>query len=398
MKIKTKLRILIAVYAFLPISLFFLAGIKAEIFRQAFFQEMLVMSSAVAILLVLFGHMGGSGWLFGRQLGDIIRFCTQIRKGRYTPVQLPNESADPEAENEFVTVMRHMNWMANQIRIRQVESKNAIKALEVSEQELREARDALWGEMALAKKIQTALLTAPKNSNGFEVAASLLPADEVGGDYYDIIPSKDSLWLVIGDVSGHGIPAGLIMMMAQTAVHTALKGNVQIDPMRMLCIVNHTLTHNIKRLGESKYMTMTILRIEPDGRFSFAGLHQDILLFRAASEQIETVETEGIWLGVADDITDLQSMGHGRLEPGDALMLYTDGITEARDDQGRMFGEKPLTEALKQNGHANAECICQSVMKQMTSYALSDDMTLVVMKRKAERPITQNVTLENEIT
>src|SRR5262249_39256965 len=105
--------------------------------------------------------------------------------------------------------------------------------------ELKKARDALWSEMELAKRIQTALLPKRQNTRGFNIAVSMHPAQEVGGDYYDIIETEaGSRWIAIGDVAGHGVDSGLIMMMAQTSIMTVIKGNPQVKPAEVLKTVN----------------------------------------------------------------------------------------------------------------------------------------------------------------
>ncbi|MCP4610029.1 MAG: response regulator, partial [Planctomycetes bacterium] len=112
---------------------------------------------------------------------------------------------------------------------RNLEQKVQIRTEEINEQkeeisaqrdQIIKARDAIWGEMELAKKIQTVLLPEEPKISGYEIAAHMEPADEVGGDYYDVINFEGKDWLVIGDVSGHGVPSGLVMMMVQTAIHT----------------------------------------------------------------------------------------------------------------------------------------------------------------------------------
>ena len=180
-----------------------------------------------------------------------------------------------------------MNWMANQIRVREERLKETITSLDTSRKELKaanvrieKAMNALWGEMKLARKIQTALVPSHPGLSGFEIAASLRQADEVGGDYYDVLSANGQNWVVIGDVSATVFRPGLIMMMAQTAIHTALEETPDISPTQLLALVNKTLTRNISRFGESKYMTITALNGKTDGTFTFAGLHQDILIYR----------------------------------------------------------------------------------------------------------------------
>ncbi len=126
--------------------------------------------------------------------------------------------------------------------------------------ELSKALAALWGEMKLARKIQEALVPPLPQILDCEVAASMKATEEVGGDYYDVIHTPDAEWILIGDVSGHGVPAGLIMMMCQTAVRTVLESEPSIMPDRLLTRVNSVLTTNIRQLGEDKYMTISALR------------------------------------------------------------------------------------------------------------------------------------------
>lgn len=294
---------------------------------------------------------------------------------------------DPADENEIISLMRDMNWMANQIRIREDQLKRAVADLERSNAQLARAnarieaaRKALWGEMALAKKIQTALLPSRPGLPGFEIAASLAPTDMVGGDYYDVIAGEGCHWLIIGDVSGHGVPAGLIMMMAQTAVHTVLDQSPTISPKRLLSLINRTLTQNIKQLRESKYMTMTAVKLNPDGRFSFAGLHQDILIYRARTREVEAMETHGAWLGLMADIAEVQPEDSGWLDPGDCLLLFTDGLTEARDENGRMFGDEQLAAILASHGDKSADQIHAALAQKLEPYRKSDDLTVLIAR------------------
>jgi len=248
-------------------------------------------------------------------------------------------------------------------------------------EELRAARDALWGEMALAKKIQTVLLPNDPKMHGYDISASLTPADEVGGDYYDVITVNGKDWLVIGDVSGHGVPAGLIMMMVQTAIHTVLSKNPNMPTFELLAIVNAAITENIKRLGESKYMTMTVFAAIDNGEFSFAGLHQDILIYRSASKTVETIETSGMWIGIEDDITTMLPEEKFKLECGDVLVLYTDGVTEAIGQNSDMYGDENLVSSIKKFGNLSAEEIHGAIINELKDYIKLDDLTVMVIKR-----------------
>ncbi|MBU0992664.1 MAG: SpoIIE family protein phosphatase, partial [Proteobacteria bacterium] len=216
--------------------------------------------------------------------------------------------------------------------------------------ELSEARDALWGEMELAKRIQTTLLPEHPAIEGFEIAAYMKPDDEVGGDYYDVIHVAGKDWIVIGDVSGHGVPAGLIMMMVQTSIHTALEKYPDMSPVELLTIVNAVISRNIKKLKEDKYMTITVLAYAVNGQFDFAGAHQDILIYRSSSGGVESIETHGVWIGMTDDIKNMLQVDQVKLNKRDVMLLYTDGIPEARDSSGNMFSEEKLADLFQKLG------------------------------------------------
>ena len=245
---------------------------------------------------------------------------------------------------------------------------------------LDEAMRELWGEMELATKIQTALVPKRVTLPGCDVAATMRTADSVGGDYYDVLRVRDCDWVLIGDASGHGVPAGLVMMMCQTAVHTALHEDPEIQPDRLLSVVNRTLTENIRLLGEDKYMTMQALCRRPDGRFSFSGMHQDIFIYRAASERIETIQPTGCFLGIQDEIADLLDVRSFELQPGDALLLYTDGITEARRD-GKLLDNEGLRSVFESLAVQPAQQILDGILAHLSGYDVTDDVAAIVVKQ-----------------
>lgn len=236
-------------------------------------------------------------------------------------------------------------------------------------------------EMKLARHIQTILLPREPKLLGFEVSVSLDPVEEVGGDYYDIITIGDYKWLVIGDVSGHGISAGLIMMMVQTSIHTVLINNPSVDPSHLLSIINEIIFQNIERMEESKHMTITVLAVEKDGNFAFSGLHEDILIHRDATGEVEEVETSGMWIGLEPDISDILTTDHLRLSSGDCMVLYTDGITEAIGRDNELYGSKKMIEIIKENGTKSAHEIHQAIITSLNNWEKDDDVTLLVIKK-----------------
>jgi sigma-B regulation protein RsbU (phosphoserine phosphatase) len=245
------------------------------------------------------------------------------------------------------------------------------------------ARDALWGEMELAKRIQTALLPKVERVPGYRVAARMLPAAEVGGDYYDILQTAaGETWLAIGDVSGHGVASGLIMMMTQTSIFSTVDRTTGYTPSRVLELVNSVVKQNISRLNTDRYMSLCVARLD-GSKMTFAGKHQDILIWRNASRGVETVPTTGTWLGIVDDLAGKLSDRTVEIAEGDAVLFFSDGITEAMNAEGEMFGQDRLASILQRHGHLEAEQIVLAVLAEVEAFQAqpADDITLLVLKR-----------------
>jgi serine phosphatase RsbU (regulator of sigma subunit) len=252
--------------------------------------------------------------------------------------------------------------------------------------QLKSARDALRSEMDLAKKIQTALLPDVRRIGDYEVAATMLPADEVGGDYYDlIVTAAGERWVAIGDVSGHGVESGLIMMMTQTSIFTTINRTAGYKPSTVLNTVNSVIKQNITRLGTDRYMTISIARLEHD-RLTCAGKHQDILVHRRRKGITEFVPTRGTWLGILDDIGDHLVDTTIPIEEGDVVLLFTDGLTEATSAAGVMFGERNLERALTKHAHLGCAEIIANILVEVRQHMAEqkDDITLVALKRTDE--------------
>jgi sigma-B regulation protein RsbU (phosphoserine phosphatase) len=256
--------------------------------------------------------------------------------------------------------------------------------------ELRQAMDALWGEMRLARKIQEALVPAAPAGLNCEIAASMRPSAEVGGDYYDVLQCNGRDWILIGDVSGHGVPAGLIMMMCHTAVRTVLQQNPEILPDKLLAAVNTVLTENIRQLGEDKYMTISAFRRDADGTVLFAGAHQDIHIYRADTDSVETLETEGIWLGIKHQIDEALVTRRFSLRPGDLFLLYTDGITEAKRD-GALFDTSGVNEVLKRARGKTADEVLAELFAELNDFKINDDASVLIVKQLDSEPMAEQV-------
>ncbi len=284
----------------------------------------------------------------------------------------------------------NLEWKVEQ---RTEELNSAMEELTATNDQLKEARDELWGEMELTKKIQSSLLPGRPLIAGYDVAVHIAPAAQVGGDYYDVINCPGLDWVVIGDVSGHGVPAGLVMMMAQTAIRTLLRNNPDVEPHRLIEAMNGVLHENIKKIAEDKYMTLTVIAVHHDGTLRFSGLHEDILIYNAATGRVSANETDGVWIGMYGDIGGQVRSDTLALEPGDVMLLHTDGVVQAwhresvrgqRTPEIDMFGQKRLISLLERNGDQSPNIILNEIIRDLEGFRRDDDATVVVVKRSRE--------------
>jgi serine phosphatase RsbU (regulator of sigma subunit) len=243
-------------------------------------------------------------------------------------------------------------------------------------------KQKLRHELAAAAEIQRALVPAEPELFGAEVCAYMAPAEQIGGDYYDVVRAGGREWFVMADVCGHGLAAGQIMIMCQTALHAVLRGQPDVDPATALAQVNQLLKANLARFRSSTYVAATLFRYTPDGTLEYAGLHEDVLVYRQASASVEVHPTSGTWLGIVDELAPLLQVERLELAPGDVLLLYTDGLIDARAPQGgRSWGRDALEELLAASGTLPLSTIRARILAAVESYRRSDDVTLLLLRR-----------------
>ncbi|HEY7374177.1 MAG TPA: SpoIIE family protein phosphatase [Polyangia bacterium] len=267
----------------------------------------------------------------------------------------------------------------------------ALKATALQEQLVSEAtkreraeRSRLEHEIELAARIQTSILPRERRVSGLALSAAMIPATEVGGDYFDILPFTGGCWLGIGDVAGHGLHAGLVMMMIQSIVSAITHDRPAASPAEVWTAVNAVLCDNVRaRLERDEHATLTLIRYEEDGRCVYAGAHEDILIHRARSRQCERLHTQGVWAGMASDLPAGTTVDTElRLEPGDTVLLHTDGITEARNAAREMFGLERLCRALERAAIRDVDGVRDQILREVRAFtsAQADDMTVVVLR------------------
>jgi DNA-binding LacI/PurR family transcriptional regulator/serine phosphatase RsbU (regulator of sigma subunit) len=267
----------------------------------------------------------------------------------------------------------------------------AVRRLELLDRLLAEAkhreeaeRRRIEGELAIATRIQTSVLPRNFAASGLQIAAVMAPASEVGGDYYDVIPMPDGCWLGIGDVAGHGLGTGLVMLMLQSVISGLVHTLPKAAPRDVVCAANTVLFENIRdRMQQDEHVTMTLLRYEASGRLTFAGAHEDILIHRTSEGRSEWVATPGTWLGATRDIEAATQDNTCELRPGDVLVLYSDGVTEARNRQGELFGADRLAACLAKVAKEPLEKIRDAILAEVHAWMpkQEDDLTLLIARR-----------------
>lgn len=265
--------------------------------------------------------------------------------------------------------------------------------LEVISKKLKEG-SRMSSELNIASEIQQKIL--PKESPivpGLEVVTKTRPAVEIGGDSFDYIAGKDCTYFYVGDVTGHGAPAALVMMMVNTLLHTY--SEMYTSPYDIVVNTNKQLKPRIK---SSMFMTMVLLKWDHlQQKMTYVGAgHEHILIYRAGTGQIESKESGGIALGMTPDNSKIVKELGITLEKDDLIILYTDGITEAQNNQGEMFGLERLIELIKKHaGQYGPEGINHHVALDFSQFVgeteQADDITLMVIKYTgAQNPPQQN--------
>jgi serine phosphatase RsbU (regulator of sigma subunit) len=245
------------------------------------------------------------------------------------------------------------------------------------------ARERLEKELELARQIQVGILPRQLLAEGLELTACMTTAAEVGGDYYDVLPVDGGCWIGIGDVSGHGVTSGLIMLMVQSVVAALVAKDPNSSPREAVTILNRVLFENIRhRLIKDDFVTLSLLRVA-NQKIVFAGAHEHFLVCRARTGIAEPIVTPGTWLGVLPEIGRFTPETTLELEPNDLVVLYTDGITEARNAVGEQYGLERLGAAVQRYRKEPLEQLRNGLVDEVTHWTAKqdDDATLVILRR-----------------
>lgn len=246
-------------------------------------------------------------------------------------------------------------------------------------------------EIDISRKMQRMLLPARnelQNLEDLEVAAFMEPATEVGGDYYDVLHQDGHVKIGIGDVTGHGLESGMVMLMVQMAVRTLFTHQVA-DPTVFLQVLNRTLYDNFQRMDMDKNMTLSLMDYH-QGKLNMYGQHEEVLLVRTDGrvERLDTLEL-GFMVGMLPDIEPYVQAREIELAAGEGIVLYTDGVTEAVDSAGIQYGLPRLCEVVAENWYrGRADKIKQAVLADLWRFIgnqeVYDDISLLILIRTGQ--------------
>jgi serine phosphatase RsbU (regulator of sigma subunit) len=296
------------------------------------------------------------------------------RRYRFQKVQLARSERErnrlERLKETNTALLRRVNDEVNAARL-QIEKQNRV---------LRQA-------LSLAQEVQQSLLPHhPPRIPGFDIAGRVRYQSEAGGDYFDFLqPSDpgDAFSVVVGDVSGHGVAAALLMTAARALLRSRADRAGSIA--EIVSDINRLLTRDISDSG--RFMTLFFLHLDAGGRWMRwvrAG-HDPAFLIDPAGEEVVRLGGEGMALGVDRDWNYAENARPG-LASGQFLIMGTDGLWEARNPGGEMFGKDRVIRAVRNAASRDAEGIADAVFEALESFLAGeppeDDMTLVVVRRK----------------
>lgn len=263
----------------------------------------------------------------------------------------------------------------------------SVAAIRVENARLVESRfqqERLERELQLAMEIQQRFQpTAPPQVAGYELQGISFPCYEIGGDYYDFIQKDDGrLVIALGDVSGKGTAAALLMSSLHAAIHAQTGSHDTL--VETISAVNRYLADNIP---SNRFVTLFYAELDPDsGAFSFLNAGHNPPLIVHSAGTVEQLASGGLPLGIKADAEYRE--GRTTLQPGDVLVIYSDGVTEAASPSGEEFGPTRLYEVVSRNVEASAAGIRDRIESALTKFSqgtqAADDITLVIVKRQAE--------------
>jgi phosphoserine phosphatase RsbU/P len=360
-----KIKLVVSVVALVVIIFELAAHVFVASFFDGFYQVLFRES-----FIVVLGVVGGvvTSFLYAGSITKSLKVLREgisaIAKGDFSHrVNLKNK-------DEFSLVADEINGMAKKLK---GNTKKTVEDVRVA------------NEVEIAAGIQKDLL--PKEIpiiSGMDISAGLLPSDEIGCDIYDFIkPDENTLLMYMGDVTGHGVSAGMVAAMAN-----ALICNYSSEPdLKVLLMnVNRVLKNRVK---SNRLMTMSMLRFDSsidELKYVSAG-HEPMIHFHSKYKKVTQIPNAGVALGMLNDISESLKEDVINMESGDVLVVYSDGIPECKKNENEIYGLGRLKRAVNDysdlpTAFAIRNALLADVKEFAGKYKQLDDIALIVLKKK----------------
>jgi serine phosphatase RsbU (regulator of sigma subunit) len=294
-----------------------------------------------------------------------------------------------QQEEVLVRVNAHLNVykLQCQLQTRSEQLAEANQEISTLNEQLKSENLRMSAELDVSRRLQQMLLPTEKELqqiDGLEIAGFLEPANEVGGDYYDVQQRGARVLCGIGDVTGHGLESGVLAIMTQMGVRTLLANN-ETDPVKFLSAINEAVYNNVQRMNCDKNLTLALLDYQ-NGQVKLSGQHEKIIVVRQGEvELIDTIDL-GFPIGLCENIAEWIAETTVVLNQGDVVVLYTDGITEAINPDKVQYGLERLCKIVKQSWQRTADeirnAVIDDVRQHIGTQKVYDDITLLVLKQK----------------
>ena len=354
-------------------------------------QWLVVVSIGILGVVVLLSH-----WAAGRLVQPIVelnRASQAIARGRWDH-PLPTDRDDEigalaTSFTRMVTQLQvHLETLEHRVAERTHDLGVANAEILTLNQQLTDENRRMGAELSVVRRLHQMILPKEEdllNTADLDIAAYMEPADEVGGDYYDVLHCDGRVEISIGDVTGHGLESGMVMLMVQAAVRT-LQAAGETDRVKTINTLNRLVYDNTRRMRSYRNMTLSLLVYEA-GCLRLSGQHEEAILVRADGtiERVDTLDL-GFPLGIEADVSHFTAEVEVHLHPGDLVVLYTDGVTEATNHDNQLYGTDRLCAVLQAQRDRSARDLCQLVIDDLYQHIggskVFDDITLIVIKRQ----------------
>lgn len=356
-------------------SIPFVQGAEIKSWELVYLHTTLILSIFYISVIVLLGYIEKTMTIPIESLSDIVNNYVSDSDGIADSARIIAKCQEYASDVTEVGILAHS-------------FQNMIQELEVYLENLKKVtseKEKINTELNVARKIQADMLPKIRTLGArdeFNIYATNLPAREVGGDFYDFFMVDDHhLAVVIGDVSGKGVPAALFMVIAKTLI----KNQAQLGktPEEVFSTVNNQL---VEGNDENMFVTAWMGILETStGKFTYVNAgHNPPLLKQGAGDYQWLKSKPGFILGGLDDTQYQQGEIH--MEPGDRVYLYTDGVTEAIDADEELFGEGRLLEAVNSYHGPGLKEMCSHILGRMDGFVEGqeqfDDITMLVLEYK----------------